>query len=90
MPARPTFGLVQSQAMAGGKLWVGGVELAEPASPRRRPSDRGRRPPIADPGHPALLPAFESGPTVQRPATTVDSTAGAGAGAMSAGCAPVR
>ena len=38
--------------MAGDKLWVAGVELAEPASPRRRPRTRGRRPPVADPSHP--------------------------------------
>ena len=49
------------QAMVGGKLWVAGVELAKPASPRRTPRTRGRRPPAADPSHPPLLPAFEPG-----------------------------
>ena len=34
-------GLVQGQAMAGDKLWVAGVELAEPASPRRKPRTGG-------------------------------------------------
>ena len=58
----PRSGLVQRQAMAGDKLWVAGVELAKPASPRRRRRTRGRRPPVADPSHPAPLPAFEPGP----------------------------
>ena len=47
--------------MAGDKLWVAGVELAQPASPRRRPRSRGRRLPVADPSHPALLPVSEPG-----------------------------
>ena len=34
-------GLVQMQAMAGDKLWMTGVELAERASPRRRPRTGG-------------------------------------------------
>ena len=62
----PNLGLVQRQAMAGDKLWVAGVELAQPASPRRRRRTRGRRPPVADPSHPALLPAFEPGPNLLR------------------------
>ena len=37
----PIPGLVQSQAMAGDKLWVAGVELAERASPRCRPRSGG-------------------------------------------------
>ena len=35
------LGLVQIRAMAGGKLWVAGVELAVPASPRRKPRTGG-------------------------------------------------
>jgi hypothetical protein len=55
----------QSQAMAGDKLWVAGVELAQPASPQRKPLSRGRRLPVADPSHPALLPVFGLGEKTQ-------------------------
>ena len=40
-PSMAEAGLVQRQAMAGDKLWVAGVELAVPASPRRRPRTPG-------------------------------------------------
>jgi hypothetical protein len=51
--------------MASDKLWVAGVELAQPASLRRRPRFRGRRPAVADPSHPALSPVFEPGQNTQ-------------------------
>jgi hypothetical protein len=53
---------VDSKASHGERqTWVAGVELAKPASPRRTPRVRGRRPAVADPSHPALLPAVERG-----------------------------
>ena len=45
--------------MAGDELWVAGVELAKPASRRRRTG--GVEPLVADPSQPAQLSALEPG-----------------------------
>ena len=57
-------GLVQRQGMKGDKSWVAGVESRAPGrAPRAaRPRTWGRRPSVADPSHPEMLPAFEPGP----------------------------